>query len=113
MGMENKTFEIVSRGERDESQEQKVVEIEKLARQYECSKNDWPEWCVWGNKGGGHHEVLYWIKSVEEAEFVAHKAAKLITELGGHAKAKMTEWNPELKGEAIYNKAKNIPKKIE
>ncbi len=109
--MENKRFEIVSSGKRDDSQEQKVVEIETLVRQYECTINDWPTWCVWGNNGTGHHEVLYWIKPVEEAEFVAHKIAKLVIEVGGHAKVKMTEWNPELKGEAIYNKAKNISKK--
>ncbi len=110
--MENKGLEIISGGERDISKEQKIVEIEVLTRQYECSKNDQPERCVWGNNGGGHHEVLCWIKPVEEDKFIAHKIAKLVIELGGHAKAKMTEWNPELKEEAIYKKAKNIPKKI-
>ncbi len=109
--MENKKFEIISHGEKDESQEQKVVEIEVLARQYECTINDQPEWCVWGNNGAGHHEVLYWIKPVEEAEFVAHKIAKLVIGVGGHAKAKMTEWNSDLEGEPIYKKVKNIPKK--
>ncbi|MBU6415080.1 hypothetical protein KGQ34_02475 [Patescibacteria group bacterium] len=108
--MENKRFEIISGGEKDDSREQKVAEIETLARQYGCSIVERPMRCVWGNDNRGDHGVLYWIKPAEEDEFVAHKIAKLVTEVGGHAKAKMTEWNPELKGEPIYKKAKNILK---
>lgn len=82
--------------------------LDSLIRQYACGINLKPEWCIYGENARGDRGVLMWVKPSESQEFIARKMAQLVTMLGGSAKASMTEWNPDIKGTAVYDDDKSL-----
>ena len=77
-------------------------EYGKMIEKYYCGLDIEPRWCVWGSHWNGNVGVLGWIRPGEEDEFAARKLAKIISELGGDARAEKTEWNESLKGGPVY-----------
>src|SRR3989344_4557648 len=88
-------------------QDDMVVPIDKKERDARKKREFWgldiePRWCVWGSHWNGNVGVLGWIRPGEEDEFAARKLAKIISELGGDARAEKNEWNESLKGGTVY-----------
>lgn len=103
---EDPGMEVISSGEYTEPSPEDVArEYTELIREYSCTHDaePKPEWCVWANNGNGGAQVLFWIRPSAESEFVARKIARHLKSLGSDVGADMTEWNSELKGEAIYH----------
>ena len=85
-----------------ESDREKIKECDALKKEYSCGIDLKPRWCVWGRGFKDDAGVLSWIKPSPEDEFVARRIARLITELGGEARAEKTEWNKTFGGKAVY-----------
>ncbi len=92
-------------------------ELKRLEHGYACEREENPRWCVYGNDHHGNRGVLHWIRPlrkgenagegdnlVSSEEFIARTMAKLITAMGGSARAEMTEWNGKLKGAPAYQR---------
>ncbi len=95
---------IASNSKSEATAIERAHEHEQLVYAHMCGIDAKPEWCVWGNNGKGGKEVLFWIRPSEEDEWVARKIAKYINDHNTVAAAsvEMTEWNPDLSGNPVY-----------
>ena len=99
----------VSENKRDDI-EKMNQDLQSLEWKHSCRRSDKPQWCVYGsNRFGREHGVLYWIQPSQEDEFVARRMAKMISKLGGKARAEKTEWNENLKGRVAYSPNDSFP----
>jgi hypothetical protein len=93
-------------GER--AKEEVQEELKALREAYGCGIDVAPQLCIYGTDAQGGRGVVHWIRPSDDAELAARRIAKLINTLGGYVTVEMTEWNPELEGEAIYQSGPNL-----